>query len=785
MHKCFTNEKSYTRRCYYYWLILTLIFYVLPVFSSPIKLADNGNSDYRIALDANATLSEKNAADRLAYYLKQITNAEYKIITLQSEQIPKKCILVGQSDVAGQLLENIDWSKIPADGIIIKTVGNNLIISGNRPRGTLYAVYSFLEDELGCRWWTPDASYIPKKNELYIPDLDISYSPPFFTRDTYYYSSMGSYRGNSKEREFTVQLKLNGFFTRTPDKWGGYNNLLGWCHTFYRLLLPPEKYFKSHPEWYSLINGKRTVETPQGAQLCLTDELMQKELIAQASRLLRNNPGTKMISISQNDSMKGQCECEKCLFLEKKEQSPSGPLLYFINRVATELKKEFPGIIVETLAYNYTRIPPLNIRPADNVIIRLCTMGAKQNKPISDSVNKVYYDDLKAWSAICDKLYVWNYAANYTDYIRPRPNLHTLGKNLRLFEQNNVKAVFVQGDNPCRSGYFSELKSWVAAHLLWNPNQNENMLIKEFMSGYYGSAGKYLNQYRILMQKSMDKAGILVDESAEPLSYLSLADMNSAQRLFELAKKAVKNDSVLLRRVKAQEISLQYLWLVKYKKLKDESKEKAVVFNGPKDIRKALEDFIKACKDYNIEYFNESTKIDDYIPNLKRVVENYINPAPVPEICKNLYQDDWIEVQNTQFQVPSWCGKTVADPQASNKSAALLKGNLNMWGIQVILGDIPNGSRHSWKVYASMKFNKKSDKGNAVAVGFYDTKKKTGIPDSNKTIKLNEVVNSRYSDYFIGIVKFTPHTIMWFSPIGANDSLKNIYFDRVYFVKQK
>jgi hypothetical protein len=772
-------------RIYFFELTLIVLSCTSSLLSDTIKLAENGKTNYYIGLDAKASLPEKNAAERLAHYLKQITNVEYKIKILLPDQIPSKCILVGQSQAAQKILGGFDWDEISADGIMLKTVGDNLVLVGGRPRGTLYAVYSFLEEELGCRWWTADASYIPRKNELYLPELNIRYVPPFFYRDTYYYSTMGSYRGDSNESEFVVQLKLNGFFARTSNEWGGHNDLLGWCHTFYGQLLPPEKYFKNHPEWYSLINGKRTFKSPQGAQLCLTNESMRKELVARAGDLLRNNPDARIISISQNDSSAGQCECEKCKVLEKKEKSPSGPLLYFINKVATELKPEFPEVMVETLAYNYSRIPPHHVKPVDNVIVRLCTMGAKQNKPIADSVNHVYFDNLTAWASITDKLFIWIYTANYRDFLRPRPNLHTLGTNLRLFEQKKVKAVFVQGDYPCRNGYFSELKAWVTAHLLWNPNQDENKLIEDFMSGYYGPAGKYLNQYRVLTHEAMDKAGILVDETCEPLSYLSLSDMNSAQELFDQAKKKVKHDPVLLKRVKAQEISLQYLWLVKYKELRYGTESGSIVFKGPRDIRKALNDFVQSCEGYNVEYFNETTKIDDYIPVLKQIVENYINPPPSPEICKTLDRNDWVEIQDSQFQVPAWLGKTVADPEASNRSAAVLNGDIHAWGVQIILGDIPDFKQHTWKVYASIKFNKKSDNGNAVAIGFYDTKMKTGDLTSAKIIELSKVINGKYSDYLLGTFQFNPDMIMWFSPIGEKDTLENIYFDRVFFVKQK
>jgi len=80
-----------------------------------------------------------------------------------------------------------------------------------------------------------------------------------------------------------------------------------------------------------------------------------------------------MISISQND-WHGYCECEKCKTLDEQEGTHAGALIHFINAVAEEVEKEFPDILIETLAYQYTRVPPKHVRPRRNVVIRLCSI---------------------------------------------------------------------------------------------------------------------------------------------------------------------------------------------------------------------------------------------------------------------------------------------------------------------------------------------------------------------------------------------------------------------------
>ena len=59
----------------------------------------------------------------------------------------------------------------------MRSEGRDLILAGGRDRGTVYAVYSFLEDVVGCRWWTESASFIPRMPDLSIPALRVRYVP--------------------------------------------------------------------------------------------------------------------------------------------------------------------------------------------------------------------------------------------------------------------------------------------------------------------------------------------------------------------------------------------------------------------------------------------------------------------------------------------------------------------------------------------------------------------------------------------------------------------------------
>src|SRR5690606_19567395 len=103
------------------------------------------------------------------------------------------------------LLPNQNWSSLTSDGIVIKTVGKNLVLAGGRPRGALYAVFQFLESSVGCRWWTPTENTIPQRSTLDMPQQDVSYVPTFAYRE-HFTSSVYS------DAAFSAIMRENGHF---------------------------------------------------------------------------------------------------------------------------------------------------------------------------------------------------------------------------------------------------------------------------------------------------------------------------------------------------------------------------------------------------------------------------------------------------------------------------------------------------------------------------------------------------------------------------------------------
>jgi len=482
----------------------------------------------------------------------------------------------------------------------------NLVLAGHEKRGCLYAVYSFLQDVVGVRWWAPGETFVPKKPTLVVADdLAVSYAPQLISREMYH--------RNAQPCVFSARMKGNG--SLTPE-YGGAVRIVNFVHSFYKYL-PPEKYFDAHPDWYSQIDGKRKHEH---AQLCLTNEEMTRELTKNVLQTLRKNPGARMIDVSQND-WHGFCACEKCKAIDDAEESHAGTLVLMLNRVAEAVEKEFPDVLVESLAYQYTRKPPKTIKPRHNVLIRLCTIECSYIQPLDDEQNRKFAADIEGWSKLAKHLFIWDYTTNYNDYLGPHPNLRVLAPNVRYFVKHGAVGLFEEGEGDD----FCELKNWLLMRVMWEPSLDDEALIDEFVRGYYGEAvAPLIKQYwDVLIAQAQKEKIYLGCFGMNSAKWLDLVTLNRATELMNqavaTAAKVYGPDSDELRRLRKSKMGIDHVWLSRYYPLRCESREKRLPFLGPKDPVQAAEEFAGLCKRFGTRaaVISQEGKLGVYLEGLK------------------------------------------------------------------------------------------------------------------------------------------------------------------------
>jgi hypothetical protein len=748
------------------FLCLTAAFPAFP--SERPLLADGGKSDYVIVVQGDAIPAEKTAAFELQSSLKAVTGALPPIV--EAAPPGAKQIVLGPCPAFAAAFPDVDLSALKRDGIAIKTSGDALYLAGGRPRGTLYAVYTFLEDVVGCRWWSAEESFTPVKSRLELPELNIVYSPKLFYREAFYRGAFNPI--------YAARSKCNGHFEGIPEEYGSHYSLLGWCHTFYQLM-PPDKYFKDHPEWYSEISGARTAE---GAQLCLTNDEMRAEFVKNALEWLRNNPAAGIISIAQNDCG-GNCQCAKCAAVEQEEGAPSGLLIRFVNSVAEEIGKEFPEVFVETLAYTYTRKAPALAKPAKNVLVRLCSIECCFSEPLETGPsNAEFKQDMESWRKIAPQLYVWDYVTNFSNYLLPHPNLRSLAPNIRFFVNNNTIGLFEQGDAGCSCSDFPELRAWLLAHLMWDPSRDDKALIHEFLTGYYGPAAPMLEEYINLINDAMEKSGACLHcFMASTSSWFGLDEINRAMVLFDEAQKSVESDPVLLKRVKRARMPLDHERLCRYYPLRRLALSKGESFSAPADPVVFCNDFINACNEFNAGSYAEGRPFAEYAELLK---SRFRAPAPAPEICKSTPEQDWADIQDNEFSLAGsgdWAA-IVDDSTASDGKAARMPANHSQWAVQypISVDLFPGDSVHCY-VYA--RCDAKADDGAAFQFGLYDQKQ--GQHAFQRVVSIAESRGTEYRCLDLGTHVLRTDMYVWLAPMNNPTEVDDVMIDRIVFVREK
>jgi len=743
---------------YKYLIIVAVAALAVFIVSSTqaINLASGGKTRYVIVTPAKPIVTELTAAKELHDHLLAITGASFPIVPETSVGTGSKMILVGQTDITKKLLPNADWNSLGSDGTLILTKGDTLILTGGRSRGGMYAVFTFLEDVLGCHWWSHNESFIPKKPSLTIDKLNMKYVPKILCREAHYFEP-------NTYGQYAARNKLTGHFNNVPAEYGGHYTILGFCHTFYQLI-PPDKYFAQHPEWFSMINGKRTSD---GAQLCLANEEMRKELVKNALALIKTNPAAGIISIAQNDSG-GQCQCPQCRAVEDAEGSPSGPVVQFVNKVAEDIEKQYPNFLVETLAYQYTRKAPKHIKPRDNVLIRLCSIecdyGLTMNDP--DPKSKAFKKDLDEWAAISKHMYIWTYIARFGNYLYPNPSLPVYESNIRLFEKNKVIGVFMQGDAYNEGACFVRLRSWVIAHLLWNPELDQAALVKEFMDGYYGAASPYLTSYLKLIEEAYARK--------DSVNWMTPKYIVEGRKLFDQAAKAVAGNPELLDRVTRERIPLDYLLLMNY----DQVKALNTDYYGAKDLPTAIDDFQAAVNKYNVKFFSEGGPLE---PRLNSWKLQFGKAPTMPAELGDLAGKKIIDLQEwrtTLYGEGSWVSMK-EDPDASNNVTCVMEPSGLNWAVQMPLDSQSVGK---WHCYASAKIDAVAKSGDAFQVGIYDTQAAKGI--LSKTLTIEEMAGGKYKLIDLGVQDLNPNCTFWFAPCNNPTGVKAIAIDRVLMIAE-
>lgn len=588
-------------------IILISLGLILTIVScqkkNKITVVDNGKSEYQIVTGQEASVYEKLAVSEFQRAIKEISGVKINVVSDDSPASEFE-ILIGSNKRQEFLNISTEVVSLDEDGFVIKTIGKKLLISGGVEKGALYGVYTFLEDYLDCRKYSATVSVFPKKDRIVLNPINRKEEPAFQFRELHM-------RDAISDSAFRAWHKL--------DKKQGKNEFGMFVHTFDDLI-PPEKYFKTHPEYFSFLGVKRI---PDG-QLCLSNPDVFRIVVEGLRERMKEKPEAKYWSVSQNDTYKA-CECENCKKQYEEFGGYSGAMINFVNNVAAE----FPDKVISTLAYQYTRSAPDKIKPAKNVNIMFCSIECNRSKPLStDPSSESFRRDAEAWCQLTDNIFMWDYVVQFRNLLSPFPNLRVLQPNIQYFRDKHMKMMFQQGSGG-HTAEFVELRSYIISKLLWDPDVDVDAVIDDFVNGYYGPAGIYVREYIDKMHDALESSGGTLGIYGYPndgiKTYLTPGLIKEYEALFDRAEEVVSGSPDFLERVKVARLPLEFAILdISLRNVNSDLtyfKKQNGKWIIREDMLDRLEEFTEQAKKAGVDrYWEHGNYPDDYRATIKRYV---------------------------------------------------------------------------------------------------------------------------------------------------------------------
>ncbi|GIP31232.1 DUF4838 domain-containing protein [Paenibacillus sp. J2TS4] len=435
-----------------------------------LKIVENGQSHALIVIPDDNNVQVKAAAETLAEYVKKATGAALTVKTAAewaasgSQHDNDATIYVGMAANAEDpaipnMLQGMD-----DDGFVILSDENSTSIIGPSSWGTEYGVYEFLERYVGVRWLMPgpDGEDVPQSSDLFVPLETIKQEPAFLSRQFDWW-----------------------FMDKYYPDWVRHNRLKGRYEFAHNMsnLFPYDKYKDTHPDFYP--PGNSNVNKSSGWNPCFKAPGIVEEAIKNINNYFDQHPEATSYSLGVNDTG-GFCEADPLNPHYPGQLNTNGTLnmseIYFdwVNQVVEGVLQTHPDKYFGVYAYSYVYEPPATVTVHPRVIVYITEDRMSWGDPSFETQGK---DITERWRAAAPSLGFYEYLWG-NPYMLPRTFFNLMADNYRYSYEQGVKAHFAElsanwGEGP---------KAWLSAKLQWNPNQDENALLKEWYERAVGPA---------------------------------------------------------------------------------------------------------------------------------------------------------------------------------------------------------------------------------------------------------------------------------------------------------
>ena len=441
----------------------------------------------------------------------------------------------------------------------------------------------------------PGEEYVESRKDIVLPDLDKVEEPVFLWRRVDQSASGGQARAGktwaARNRlqcpsEFSIRglsdpAQRDYFDARLADHIftdGGHL-------TFYRAV-PPQKYLKTHPEYFALVNGKRLQNTMLfKTHHCISNPEVQK-LTADYICSLYEKYGRRITYIlGAPDSVKNWCECENCRALDEKGKFDVSRRFHTVaQKIAAMVYAKYPDMRLALWSYANYRSLPKDLKIDPRMTLYFCSHGRCFAHRIDDPNclrNVEMLALLKSWKALKPAaVRLYEYA--YSTPMSWTPLEHVLAADLKTFRKLGVSGwkeeiafpdaryrkipkIEDEPHHPAHRLGHSWLYYDVAGRLTWNPDLDVDAVIADFESKYYGKAYPAMKKFNDLRRAAWDNAsgcfGYPTGDSRTPSLLMKEGLKDELLKLLDRADKLAGDDPVLKRRLARDRKYLEVFWI--------------------------------------------------------------------------------------------------------------------------------------------------------------------------------------------------------------------------------
>ena len=440
-------------------LLLALLLSVSGISQGKISIGFLKLASDSVKASANLLAGELNKADKKNVRIEEIKD-------LKGANI----ILISKADLSANgfsASELSGLSKLGVEGFGIISKKDRIFITGNSSLAIQHGVSKYLY-LLGFRYYFPQQEWFvyPDKVNYYFK-INLFSSPSFTHRYLWYGFGPGT---------IEIENRL-GFWKKMNCLDGSLQASTG--HSYDVIVDRHKNEFLKNPDWLVNfqtpgvlpVNPKFDVSKSGLANLVIADTRAQIQQLQKAG-----SPAYKMISLSPSDGL-GTCDTKDC----QKIGSVSDRVFYLVNKVAKNIKKDFPGTLIGCLAYSEYIAPP-DIPIEDNVYVSLTTAFNNSKYSLDELIT--------LWSKKVKRLGIYDYQALYAwDYDLPGQSLaaayHTVSKAIQKFSQGGM----IGYEAEINTGWINKgLGYYITSQLLWDPSLNSESIADEFFNNCFQSS---------------------------------------------------------------------------------------------------------------------------------------------------------------------------------------------------------------------------------------------------------------------------------------------------------